>query len=359
MIQSRSCRHGRRWAVLALLGVGAMAQAAQAQTKVACVGDSITEFSGWCENLGTQLGGDYSVMNFGVSGTTLLQAGDHPYWTTDKFTQSHDFLPNIVVIMLGTNDSKPQNWSHEADFVSDYEELIDSYTMLASTPEIFLNLPPPAGTNGFNISRTVIEQEILPLLEQVAVARPVTVVDVFGAFGGHDFDPFLFGSPEDQVHPNAAGAQVIADTVYQTLTASPVNQGGAGGNGAAGSGGGEAGAGGAAGSAGTSNAGSATGGAAGGGAANAGAAGEPAAGGGAGGSGGDMGLTAGAAGLSAGGSSAGGSSAGTAGDASTSTGSTPVAESGSCAFSLFPNSSCSCGLFASLAVALLLVRRRT
>jgi lysophospholipase L1-like esterase len=167
------------------------------------------------------------VTNFGVSRTTLLKAGDYPYWTTDKFTQSHDLSPNIVVIMLGTNDSKPHNWRHQADFVSNYEELIDSYANLATAPRIFLNLPPPAGTNGFNISGTVIEAEILPLIEQAAVAKPVTVVDVFGAWGGHDFDHSFFGSPEDQVHPNAAGAQLIADTVYAVLMASAVNPGGA------------------------------------------------------------------------------------------------------------------------------------
>jgi lysophospholipase L1-like esterase len=335
-----------------------MARAAQAQTKVACVGDSITQSSGWCENLGTQLGDDYSVMNFGLSGTTLLKAGDHPYWTSDQFTQSHDFAPNIVVIMLGTNDSKPQNWSHEADFVGDYEELIDSYTMLAPTPDIFLNLPPPAGTNGFGISGMVIEEEILPLVQQVATAKDATVVDVFTAFGGHDFDPSLFGSTQDQVHPNGAGAQVIADAVYQALTAPPVNQGGAGGSsGAAGSGGSAAGGGGAAGSAGANNAGSASGGVAGGGAANAGAAGGPAAGSGGGvGGGGSNAPAAGAAGLSA-----GGGTAGAAGAAGSSTIAGPTdSESSSCAFSASSSSGTNrlpLSLFAA-AAALWATRRR-
>ena len=215
---------------------------ASAATNVACVGDSITEGSGWCEALGTKLGADYSVSNFGVSGTTLLKSGDYPYWDCSQYTPSHDFLPNIVVIMLGTNDSKPQNWAHKSEFVADYEALIDTYTSLASSPAIYVNLPPPAGQNSYGISGTIIEDEVLPLVRQVAESKGATLVDVFSAFGGSDFDPNLFGSTADQVHPNAAGAQVICDTVYEALTAPAT--GGTGGAGGAGGAAGTSGAGG-------------------------------------------------------------------------------------------------------------------
>ena len=42
---------------------------------------------------------------------------------------------------------------------------------------------------------------------------------MFTAFGGHTLDPSLYGSAGDQVHPNAKGAQRIADTVYAALIA--------------------------------------------------------------------------------------------------------------------------------------------
>lgn len=215
-----------------------IAGTATAQTKVACVGDSITEFSGWCENLGTLLGDQYTVGNFGLSGATLLKLGDHPYWDTAKYTQGHEFAPDVVVIMLGTNDSKPQNWSYEEQFTTDYAALIDTYRQLASAPEIFICRPPPAGTNDYAISGTVIENEMLPLIDQLATAQDTGLIDIFTAFGGHDLDTSLFGSPADQVHPNGAGAQRIADTVYAALTAPPVADAGAGGTaGGAGAGG--------------------------------------------------------------------------------------------------------------------------
>ena len=115
-----------------LLDRGAVA----APLKVACVGDSITQNSGWSDKLGAKLGAGYTSTNYGVSGTTLLKQGDHPYWTTPQFTQSHTSNPQIVVIMLGTNDSKPFNWTaHKTEFVGDYEALIDTARGAAEPPE--------------------------------------------------------------------------------------------------------------------------------------------------------------------------------------------------------------------------------
>jgi MYXO-CTERM domain-containing protein len=214
---------GLRALSVALLAMACLfaTRLAHAATIVACVGDSITA-GAWPGKLGTLLGSNYTVNNYGVSGTTLLKNGDFPYWNTGQFTQSHTVMPNIVVIMLGTNDSKPQNWdTHKGEYAGDYEALIDSYTVLASKPRIFLNLPPPAGTNGFNISGTIIENEILPLVRQTAIKKGVGLIDVFSAFGGHNFDPSLYGSTTDQVHPGDKGAQRIADTVYAALIAPP------------------------------------------------------------------------------------------------------------------------------------------
>ena len=168
---------------------------AYALTSVACVGDSITQNSGWSDRLGQKLGAAYKSTNYGLSGTTLLKNGDHTYWTSQQFKDSHSSNPDIVVIMLGTNDSKPFNWNtHKGEFVGDYEALVDSYAALPSHPKIYLNLCPPAGTNGFQISGAVIENEMLPLIRQIATEKGVALIDVFTAFGGHNFDPTLFGS---------------------------------------------------------------------------------------------------------------------------------------------------------------------
>src|SRR5262245_55187841 len=113
-----------------------------AQVKVACIGDSITAGTGlsspttqsYPARLQRLLGTNFMVGNFGVSGRTLLKQGDFPYWKETAFKQSHDFYPDIVIIQLGTNDSKPQNWRYGTNFVANYEELIASYTTLSNAP---------------------------------------------------------------------------------------------------------------------------------------------------------------------------------------------------------------------------------
>jgi MYXO-CTERM domain-containing protein len=209
-------RLGRLCGFAIAVAVGTLAaRSAGAATVVACVGDSITA-AGWPVNLGRLLGPNYQSNNYGVGGTTLLKKGDSPYWNTPAFGQSHASGPAIVVIMLGTNDSKPQNWGpHKAEFVGDYEALIDTYSALPSHPKIFINLCPPAGEGAYGISGTIIENEVIPLIRQVAIAKGVGLIDVFSAFGGHNFDKTLYVA--DLVHPSAAGTQRIADTVYAAL----------------------------------------------------------------------------------------------------------------------------------------------
>ena len=211
--------------------VGALAvllggRARAAPVKVAGVGDSITQLSQWPQKLGALLGAGYAVTNYGFVGATLLKKGDTPYWNTAAFTQSHSANPDVVVIMLGTNDSKPFNWNaHMGDFVGDYEALIDSYTALPSHPKVYLNLCPPAGTNGYQIDGTVIANQILPLIKQVAMAKGVPTIDVYDAFGGPNLDMSLYGGNGDLVHPNEKGAMVIAATVFAALTARAVDGG--------------------------------------------------------------------------------------------------------------------------------------
>ncbi|WP_028552150.1 lamin tail domain-containing protein [Paenibacillus sp. UNC451MF] len=185
--------------------------------KVAAVGDSITRNTGttvtYPQNLGKRLGPDYEVRNFGVSGTTLLKLGDSSYWNTPEFQQSQAWNPDIVVIMLGSNDSKPQNWQHKDQFVSDYVEMILQYKSLPAHPKVFVNLPPKVyGTGGFNITDAVVSGEVIPAIKEAARLTDSTVIDVYSA---------TINMPEyfpDHVHPNDEGTKVIAKAVSDQLS---------------------------------------------------------------------------------------------------------------------------------------------
>jgi acyl-CoA thioesterase I len=197
----------------ACLGAGALPV-----TRVACVGDSITQGVGapagqsYPDQLGRMLGARWNVRNFGVGGTTMLHAGDHPYWNTQSYPDALKFQPDVVIIMLGTNDTKPWNFQHIDRYVPDYEEMVLAFARLAGTRRIFVCFPPPVlndGSGGINEAGILAE---IPLIRQVAQDTQAGTIDMYAALAGHnDLQP-------DNVHPNAAGAQLLALAAYKALT---------------------------------------------------------------------------------------------------------------------------------------------
>jgi acyl-CoA thioesterase I len=194
---------------------------ARAAIKVACVGDSITvgarsstPAQTYPSQLGARLGAGYTVGNFGVGGTTLLHNGDSPYVGAGQYGPSGAFAPDLVVIMLGTNDSKPANWSKRAAFDADYKALIAHYAELPSKPRVFVALPTPVfGTNPYDISAANLTDGVVPAVRKVAIDTGMPIIDLYAALMGEG------ANFPDNVHPNDAGNTKIADTVFRALIA--------------------------------------------------------------------------------------------------------------------------------------------
>ncbi|MDP0495276.1 MAG: GDSL-type esterase/lipase family protein [Verrucomicrobiota bacterium JB024] len=212
---------GPVWTAVLLLLVGlGNPDAVQSPVKVACVGDSITYGAGttnrtvyaYPEQLQWMLGPGWEIRNFGSSGSTLIDLGDKPYQKQATFQQALDYQPDVVVIMLGTNDTKSQNWAHKDRFVLDYESLVDRFRLLDSNPTIFLCLPPyVAGQGNYGINEHALQEQIA-MIEALAGKEGAEVIDIHAKTAGRDM---LFS---DRVHPNNHGATVLAKTIYQALT---------------------------------------------------------------------------------------------------------------------------------------------
>lgn len=191
--------------------------------KVACVGDSITYGAGVEEReknsyprvLGQLLGEKFDVWNFGVNGATLLSRGDNPWRLTPQFNAAFGLHPDIVIIMLGTNDSKPQNWIRSLSFEDDLEALINDFKSLPSKPKCFLCLPVPVYETRWGINEATISNGVIPAIRAVAKRRRLPVIDLHAALAGK---PGLFS---DQIHPNAQGARLMAETVQASLVGDP------------------------------------------------------------------------------------------------------------------------------------------
>lgn len=189
--------------------------------RVACIGNSITFGAGirnrsrdsYPSVLARMLGDSYWVKNFGVSARTMLNKGDHPYMNEPAYKNALAFNPNIVVIKLGTNDSKSFNWKYKADFMKDAQTMIDAFKGLPSQPKIYLCYPSKAYLTGDGINDDIISKEIIPMIKKLAKKNDLSVIDLHTAMDGM---PELF---PDRIHPNEKGAQVMAKAVYQSISA--------------------------------------------------------------------------------------------------------------------------------------------
>lgn len=185
--------------------------------RVACLGDSITHGvgagPGWAypDQLDRMLGDGWDVRNFGHSGATVGKSDKHAIWGTKEYKEALVFHPDVVVIMLGTNDTKPENWAEKNQLPKLYKELVESFAKLSSKPRVFLCTPPYVAKKGnFGINEAGVLEEI-PMISAVAKENRAAVIDVHAAVDKRD-DLF-----KDNVHPNTEGATLIAKSVYRAL----------------------------------------------------------------------------------------------------------------------------------------------
>ena len=182
------------------------------RNRVACIGDSITQITNYPNELQTMLGANYLVKNFGVSGSTVLNSTFRPYIQQEAFKKAKEFLPDIVIVMLGTNDANTYNLPIIDQFVDDYKRLINQIQELATEPIIFIVKPPPIFYKGLDINNTNLQEAVIPRIEQVAKQLELPTIDVYAS---------LINYPEyfpDGVHPNNQGGKAIANKIYQTIT---------------------------------------------------------------------------------------------------------------------------------------------
>lgn len=192
------------------------------EVKIACVGDSLTYGMGVEDReencypmvLQNLLGTDsYTIGNFGVNGATLQKEGNQPYWEEKRYEQSVSFEPDIVVLMLGTNDTKEENWKGSEAFRKDYEALIEEYEKLDTKPTVILLTPPVLYQSSEMItdvrasSDSIVSEEAQVILE-IGNEKELSVINLYELTGNH---PEWYNT--DGVHLNAEGAAAIADEV--------------------------------------------------------------------------------------------------------------------------------------------------
>lgn len=190
--------------------------------RVACVGDSITAGYGatkgnaYPQQLGRMLGDKWNVQGYGVSGATLLNAGDRPYQKEYIFTLAVKHKADVIIVMLGTNDTKANNWARIDAFEADYKDLITKLTAPNTKPRIFLARPCVVlGKGAFGITEEVLLKEF-PKIDAVAKEVGAEVVDVHAVMAAATKDnPALI---PDNVHPDSDGTTLLAGAFFKAIT---------------------------------------------------------------------------------------------------------------------------------------------
>ena len=198
----------------------------QEALRVACIGNSITDghgidmatANGYPAHLQRLLGPGYQVRNYGVSSRTMLNKGDHPYMQELAWRDAQAWRPDIAIIKLGTNDSKPENWQYGSEFEQDLRQLLEG---LKDT-KIYLCTPIPAFKTTWNINDSVIVNGIIPIINKVAKKQKLQIIDLHTYFALDGDNSATSRSQKelmqnDGIHPNEKGAQRIAELVSKAL----------------------------------------------------------------------------------------------------------------------------------------------
>ncbi len=192
-----------------------------APIRIACVGDGVMMGVGLADpsseacpaQLESLLGDDYQVKSFGFEGATILANGGKPFFESDEYKELYSYEADVIIIMLGAEDSKAAVWGGKGQFVARYKNLVSKLRANPNNkPEIYLYTPTPIFTDvakdASAQSNAVVAKEINPLIAEVARNTKVK------QFNAPEIGENLYNGA---VYPNAAGAKQLAKHIYETI----------------------------------------------------------------------------------------------------------------------------------------------
>ncbi|MCD7834549.1 MAG: GDSL-type esterase/lipase family protein [Lachnospiraceae bacterium] len=191
---------------------------------IACIGDSITFGAGVMAHrnrdsypamLQKTVGEEYQVLNYGLSGRTLMANGDVPYTREKHYLETFRTKMDYYICMLGTNDSKPYNWNEE-DYQKEMTEFLSKYKIFNPNGRVVVMIPPctfPVKGKeeiAYDIQNDVILQE-KEILQEIVNTLDIQMIDLY---------TYTKDYPEwfpDGVHPNAVGNRNIAEYIAKEI----------------------------------------------------------------------------------------------------------------------------------------------
>ncbi len=194
--------------------------------KVACVGDGITHGSSstnvneysYPVYLQKMLSFKYYVSNYGtpnkqmINFDTKIETGDDAD-KKSEYDRSLLFVPDVVIIMLGTNDASPKNASWKnADYKDMYlhaaARMIEEYRLVNSDVQIYILTPPSqaSSTEWSENIKTVAQWNL-----EIAEANNCYLIDIYSQSLELDW------KFSDGLHPKNEQYADLAKVIYEGI----------------------------------------------------------------------------------------------------------------------------------------------
>ncbi len=187
--------------------------------QVGLLGDSITEAlpeESYPLRLERLLGNGHYVLRWeqtpghGVTGATATQYTYLPIRDTDAFRDLLTTRPDILAILLGTNDSLNLPPELFANFEDDYRHLVNIVRNLPIRPHVILVYPPPLYAESEEADAK-LRNSVIPAIQRIAEANDLLTLDLYHADIGY---------PEhypDGIHPDPEANQKIAELFQEAI----------------------------------------------------------------------------------------------------------------------------------------------
>ena len=188
-----------------------------ARKRIACVGNSITY--GYLTHsieetypykLQKMLGDSVEVRNFGVPGAAVQFDKFITYSKTDAYSELKLFKPDLIIMKLGTNDSRPDEWTNEEFFYADYLRLVRKMKNISD--RVYLCYPIPPCGDKWKQRDGILRKKVMKLIKRVSKEEKLPVIDLYREEMKNSINYF-----PDGIHPTSNGYDIIAKSIYDNL----------------------------------------------------------------------------------------------------------------------------------------------
>jgi|GEM_PF-488554 len=203
-------------------------------TRIACVGDSITqgskavvdgvenyELASYPSMLYKKLfdmGEDVVVSNYGCHGARVTEYNGLYYKDGLAYTLSMEETdPDYVIIGLGSNDAKITTYSYgmQDRFYGDYFALVAGYEALESTDMVYGTSAIYRESNDVAAVSNIRAMQSMVFNSLEEYGKDVTYIDLYALLLDDAISDRLLSS--DKLHPHADGYAIYADAIYNAI----------------------------------------------------------------------------------------------------------------------------------------------